>query len=291
MRDERRGMRDEGGLSGREDVSALVSSAPSPTSGNPPRPSSLIPHPSSLFPFLFLALVWSLWGLGVEPGRVVRGFSQVGNYLFMMFVQPDWSYLPKVMDGLRESFQMALLGTAIAAVLALPFGALAARNLSRLPVLPAVGKLILNVIRTFPELILAIAFIKGIGPGAFAGVLAVGVHSIGMMGKLYAERIETVDAGAIESLTATGASPLEVFRYAILPEVFPDFLSFILNRFDLNIRAASVLGIVGAGGIGQQLIIQQMGSNWHTTGTIVIGILVTVALVDAASAKLREQLR
>jgi phosphonate transport system permease protein len=131
-----------------------------------------------------------------------------------------------VLTGLRESIQIAALGTAIAAVLALPFGALAARNLTRLPVLPYFGKVLLNVIRTFPELVLAIVFIRGVGPGAFAGVLAVGIHSIGMMGKLYAERIETVDKAALEALSASGATPLEVFRHGVLPEVLAG-LSFV----------------------------------------------------------------
>ena len=256
----------------------------------------MIPKPADRFvPLIYLALtvgavVWSLSGLEISWERAMRGGGQISVILRQMFLETEWTYLPKALKGLRESFQIAALGTAIATILAVPFGALAARNLTRLPVTPALGKFLLNFIRAFPELILAIAFIKALGPGAFAGVLAVGLHSIGMMGKLYAERIETVDRGAIEALSATGASPFEVFRHAILPEVLPDFLSYALFRLDINIRAATVLGLVGAGGIGTLLQLQRLGNNWRSIGTILIGIIVTVLLVDYVSARLRARL-
>lgn len=250
-----------------------------------------LPWVSVVYVLLTLAaLVWSLRDLHISSEQLKSGGPRLAEYARLMFGKPAWNYLPKVVDGLRESIQIAGIGTAIAAVLALPFGALAARNLSRIAAIPLLGKFLLNLIRTFPELILAIAFIKAIGPGPFAGVLAVGLHSVGMMGKLYAERIETVDEGALEALSASGASPLEVFWFGILPEVAPDFLSFALYRFDLNVRAATVLGLVGAGGIGTLLQLQQMGSNWPAVGVIIIGIILTVGVIDFVSAKLRARL-
>lgn len=233
------------------------------------------------------AVVWSLAGI---QNTAPPNTKEAGEIVRQMFFPLKLSYLPDVLTGLRESIQIAALGTALAAVLALPFGVLAARNLARLAALPFVGKLALNAIRTFPEILLAIAFIKAVGPGPFAGVLAIAIHSIGMVGKLYAERIETVDKGALEALAATGASPVEIFRNGILPEVLPDFLSFALYRFDLNVRSASVLGLVGAGGIGTLLQIQRLGGNWPEIGVIVVGIVVTVLLVDFFSAKLRARL-
>jgi phosphonate transport system permease protein len=235
-------------------------------------------------------LVWALGGIEITPERVARGGPQIVKLLGQMFGPPNWSFTPKMLTGLRESIQIAALGTFLAALLAIPFGVLAARNLSRLAALPLFGKLILNLIRTFPELILAIAFVKAVGLGAFAGVLAIAIHSIGMMGKLYAERIETVDKGAIEALSAAGASPIDVFRHGIIPEVLPDFLSFALYRFDLNVRSATVLGLVGAGGIGRDLLLQKQGSKWDSVGMILLGIIVTVGLVDFFSAKLRARL-
>ena len=239
-----------------------------------------------------LALFWSLAALELSGERLWSAFPKIGLLLKAMLFPPDLAILPKVLSGLRESLQIAALGTFFAALLALPFGVLAARNLARLPALPYLGKTILNAIRTFPELVLAIAFLKAVGLGPFPGVLAMAIHSIGMMGKLYAERIENVDKGAVEALQATGASSLEIFRHGIVPEVLPDFLSFALYRFDLNVRAASVLGLVGAGGIGVLLDIQRKSgaSAYPAVGTIVIGIIATVMLVDFFSAKLRARL-
>jgi phosphonate transport system permease protein len=234
-------------------------------------------------------LAWAFSGLGVSLERLLRGVPQMWSTLVAMFAPPDWSYAPKVLSGLIESVQIAALGTAVAAVLALPFSVLAARNLIPVRFVPLGGKVLLNIIRTFPELVLALVFIKALGPGPFAGVLAVGFHSIGMMGKLYAERIETVDRAALEALSATGASSWAVFRHGVMPEVMPDFLSFALYRFDLNVRAATVLGLVGAGGIGT-LIQFQIGRDWPKIGMILIGIIFTVGLVDYVSARLRARL-
>ncbi|MBV9865229.1 MAG: phosphonate ABC transporter, permease protein PhnE [Abitibacteriaceae bacterium] len=256
------------------------------------RPSRTGGETARLVIYLVLSLAvlaWAFSGLEVSRERVLRGLPQMASLFKEMFFPPDWSYTPKVLTGLRESLQIAALGTAIAAVLALPFGALAARNLIPLRGVPFVGKTLLNMIRTFPELVLALVFIKALGPGPFAGVLAVGFHSIGMIGKLYAERIETVDKNALEALAAAGASPLEVFRYGVVPEVLPDFLSFALYRFDLNVRAATVLGLVGAGGIGT-LIQFQINNDWPKVGTILVGIIITVGLVDFISAKFRSRL-
>ena len=231
----------------------------------------------------------SVHGMGISPERLREGLPRTASLLGLMF-HPDWTYLTKVLTGIRESIQIAILGTFFAALLALPFGALAARGLTRLAALPFFGKLILNLIRTFPELILAIAFIKALGPGPLPGVIAIALHSIGMIGKLYAERIESVDRGALEALSATGASPLELFRWGVVPEVLPDFLSFALYRFDLNIRSASVLGIVGAGGVGTLLDLQRNAGNWQKIGLIVFAIILVVGSVDFVSAKIRARL-
>jgi phosphonate transport system permease protein len=152
------------------------------------------------------------------------------------------------------------------------------------------GKFLLNLIRTFPEILLAIAFISAVGLGPFAGVLAVGIHSIGMIGKLYAERIENIDKGAVEALTAVGASPALTFRHGVIPEVLPDFLSYALYRFDLNVRSAAVLGLVGAGGIGSLLGNLNLGGNYGGMGVVVLSIILTVIVVDFVSAKLRARL-
>jgi phosphonate transport system permease protein len=235
-------------------------------------------------------LFWSFGGMQIDFVQIQNGLPRARQVLAQMFLHPDWSVLPKIVEGLTQSLQIALLGTAIAAILALPFGVLAARNLTRQGVTPLIGKILLNMIRTFPELLLAIAFIKAVGLGPFPGVLAVGIHSIGMIGKLYAERIETVDKGALEALTAVGASPLLIFRHGVIPEVLPDFLSYALYRFDLNVRSASVLGLVGAGGIGMVLDLKNKGGAYSSMGLIILSVILTVICVDFFSAKLRAKL-
>ncbi len=252
--------------------------------------------PPSKLPYLISSIVcgalllWSLGGFSVPWTRL--RFDKLGATLGKMFFPPDFSFFPEVANGLVQSLQIAALGTFLAALLALPFGVLAARNLTRSPGPALLGKFLLNAIRTFPELLLAIAFIGAVGPGPFAGVLAISIHSIGMIGKLYAERIETVDKGALEALSAVGASPIEIFRHGIIPEVFPDFLSYALYRFDLNVRSASVLGLVGAGGIGTLLELRrsQGASAYSQIGMILLGVIATVLIVDFVSAKLRARL-
>ena len=262
-----------------------------PQNTTPPKPNPLGPVWKIVNLLLTLGVLWwAMGGLEVSGERLLRGMKNAGRILGLMVSHPDFSILPDIGKGLLQSLQIALLGTAIAAVLALPFGVLAARNLSRFGAVSFFGKTLLNAIRTFPELILAIAFIKALGPGPFAGVLAVGVHSVGMIGKLYAERIENVDKGSLESLIVSGASPIEVFIYGVLPDVLPDFVSFGLYRFDLNVRSASVLGLVGAGGIGTLLNLQRLGGKWQAIGLIIVGIIATVGLVDAVSARLRARL-
>jgi phosphonate transport system permease protein len=235
-------------------------------------------------------LFWALGGMQIDLAQIRSGIPLAQKILAQMFLDPDWSVLPKAGEGLLQSLQIAFIGTVIASILALPFGVLAARNLTKQGVTPFIGKILLNMIRTFPELLLAIAFIKAVGLGPFAGVLAVGIHSIGMIGKLYAERIETVDVGPLEALATVGASPLMVFRHGVIPEVLPDFLSYALYRFDLNVRSASVLGLVGAGGIGMVLDLKNKGGAYSSMGLIILCIILTVITVDFFSAKLRAKL-
>lgn len=204
-------------------------------------------------------------------------------------LSPAWDLLPTVGAGLWESVQMALAGTALAGLFALVLGALASRTLSGGVVSTAV-KGILNAIRTLPELLLAVIFMVGVGPGAFAGVLALGFHSIGTVGKLTAEILESLDPRPMEAVTAVGGSRLAVFRWAAWPRVLPEFLSVLLYRFEINVRAASVLGMVGAGGIGKTLAFAINARSWDRVGAILVGIILVVAVVDAVSARLRAKL-
>jgi phosphonate transport system permease protein len=153
-----------------------------------------------------------------------------------------------------------------------------------------IGKFILTVIRVFPEIILALMFVKAVGPGSYAGVLAIAVHSIGMLGKLYSEAVENLDRGPSEAILAAGGNNIETLTIATLPDVMPQFVSAALYRFELAVRSATILGLVGAGGIGTDLIFATSTRNWPRVGIILIGIIIMVTLIDFASGQLRKRL-
>ncbi len=152
------------------------------------------------------------------------------------------------------------------------------------------GKFVLSFVRTFPELVMALLFIKAVGPGSFAGVLALGLHSIGMLGKLYSEGIENIDKGPTEALIATGANRFQILWYAVLPQVLPDFLSYTLYRFEINVRSAAILGVIGAGGIGTPLIFALSSRNWSRVGIILLGIILMVIIIDFISSSIRKRI-
>jgi len=188
-----------------------------------------------------------------------------------------------------ETLAIAFLGTLIGAVLAVPFGFLAAKNIVGKKV-ARIGEAVLVLIRVFPEIILALILVKGFGVNALTGVLTIGLHSIGMIGKLFSETIENMDRSSIEALESEGADTLTKIRYGILPQLMSDLSSITLYRLDINVRSATVLGIIGAGGLGASLILAAENWNWDILGTIMISIIVMVLLVDAVSGYLRNKL-
>lgn len=188
-----------------------------------------------------------------------------------------------------ETLAIGFVGTLLGAVLALPFGFLASRNISG-KIGSKIGETLLVIIRVFPEIILGLILIKGFGMNAFTGVLVIGLHSIGMIGKLFAEMIDNMDRSAIEALDAVGASLLQKIRFAILPQVAADFSSVALYRLDINVRSATILGVVGAGGLGTLITLAGQNANWNVLGMIMITIIITVLIVDIISAKLRAKL-
>ncbi len=199
-----------------------------------------------------------------------------------------------VLDRMVETVFLALMGTTMGVVLAIPLSFLGARNL--VGHLPA-GKVVytltrgfFNLARSIEPLVLAIIFTVWVGLGPFAGVLALGVHSIASLGKLYSEAIESIDVGPIDAITATGASPLQIVRYAVVPQIIPQYLAFTIYRWDINVRFSTVIGFVGGGGIG--FILQQYINllQWRQAATALWMIAIVVTLLDYASAVVRERL-
>jgi len=242
---------------------------------------------------LVLLYGWALAGIPFEGWKETAG--QVSRSILAGLLSPDWDYvyLPDGEDllrGLLDTLAIAVLGTFISAVLCLPFAFWAAANRGKPKAASGSGKFMLSFIRTFPEIVMAILFIKAVGPGAFAGVLALGLHSIGMLGKLFAEEAEQVDQGQLESLKASGANRIQIWWYAVLPQVLPGFLNYTLYRFEINVRSAAILGVIGAGGIGTPLIFALSTRNWDRVGIILLGIILMVTAIDYLSGAIRKRI-
>ncbi len=236
-------------------------------------------------------IVWSFISLEVDFNRLVKGFDYFRNLVWAIVTDPATEYFELAVQRMIQSLQIALVGTTISFLLSVPLGFLAARRHVGMPVAFAVGmKQIPNIIRAFPELILAIFFIATFGPGPLPGVLAIAIHSIGMLGKFNAEIVEKIRKEPVEALQSSGASRLQVFRYAVLPQVLPEFLALFIYRFEINVRAASVLGIVGAGGIGSLINEAQSYRAWDIVGICLVVIIPTVMVIDFLSARIRKKL-
>jgi phosphonate transport system permease protein len=198
------------------------------------------------------------------------------------------------LDKMVETIFLALMGTFFALLVSVPLSFLGARNLMQGS---AVGwtiyyavRMLFNVLRSIETLILAVVMAVVVGLGPFAGVMAIVIHSIGAMGKLYSESIESIDPGPIEAITATGANRLQVILFAVLPQVVPAFLSFTMYRWDINVRLSTVIGLVGGGGIGFILIQYINLLQWSQAGTALWLIGIVVIAMDYASAVIREKL-
>jgi phosphonate transport system permease protein len=236
------------------------------------------------------AFLLSVLTVGINWGRLLDLPSDLARIFQQMFLPPDWSFLSVAIEAMVVTVAIAWLGTLLGALLSLPMGFLAARNVSG-GIISTIARLILNAIRAVPELILAlIVFIPIVGLGPPAGALAIGIHSIGTLGKLTSEAIESIDPGPVEAARAVGGSRLAVQRWGVIPQVLPEIVAFWLYRFEINIRAAGVLGIVGAGGIGALLANTLFYRRWDKAGMAVLVIIIATILIDQASGWVRRRI-
>ena len=238
--------------------------------------------------FILLLIVWASKGINFS-GIKSNGVDIAKNVLSGI-IHPDVKMLlTEVPALLLETICIALIGTLIGAVLAVPLAFLSSTNI--MPKwISVIGLFIIAALRTFPAFVYGLMFIRVTGPGAFAGVLTVSVISIGMISKLFIESIEDLDTKILESLDAAGCNTFEKIRYGILPQLFTDFVSTVIYRFEINIKDASILGLVGAGGIGAPLIFAMNAFNWEKVGAILCGLIVLVLVVEILSTKIRTKL-
>lgn len=228
-----------------------------------------------------------------NPLKLLAGATSAKEILSEI-VRPDWSILPLLLKLMNETVEMALIGTLLAILISFPLSFLAAKNLMLGTVtgrlVYAMVRLIFNVLRAFEPMLLALLFVLMVGIGPFPGVLALGLHSVGMLGKLFSESIEAIDPGPVEAIQACGGNRFQVIWYGVLPQVAPTFLAFSIYRWDINIRMSIILGIVGAGGIGYFLLQYLSLLQYSKVSTAFILILIVVTALDSASAWLRTRL-
>lgn len=238
-----------------------------------------------------LALLLAVSFRGAEIGKVTSLISGAGNMrvLSAEFVRPNFTNLGDYATQMWLTIQMALWGTALAIAIAIPLGLAAARNVTPVWVQQPVRRL-LDILRSVPDLVIGAIFVAAIGLGPFAGVMALAVNTGGVLGKLFSEAVEAIDPGPVEGIRATGAGPLHELVWGVVPQVAPLWTSYALYRFESNARSATVLSLIGAGGIGQPLFDSINSFAFDQTSAIVIVIIVAVSGIDLISQAIRSRL-
>jgi phosphonate transport system permease protein len=257
---------------------------------------------SSIVVLVVLSLAgYSVAGTDFNIVELLRGTGPAERFVSEMF-PPDLSAatLQATGTGIVETFQMSLLGALLGAVVAFPLSALGTQEIATVGasggdrLLRAVpyhlSRILLNVFRSVPDILWALVFVVALGLGPFPGTLALAVHSAGVLGKLYSETLEAVPTRPVEALTATGASDFQAFLFGRLPQAISGFTSLTLYQWECNIRSATILGFVGAGGIGQEILISMNLFDYPKVATLVGATILVVLLVDRFSAAIRRRL-
>jgi phosphonate transport system permease protein len=238
---------------------------------------------------VFLAvLAWSWRGAEMRPLDLVRDSGNMAKYAADFFPPnfKDWKFY---LQEMVVTVQIALWGTVLAVIFAVPLGLLSSANIAPAWVRQPVRRL-MDAARAINEMVFAMLFIVAVGLGPFAGVLALFVHNTGVLAKLFSEAVESIDAQPVEGIRATGANALEEIVFGIIPQVLPLWISYSLYRFESNVRSASVVGMVGAGGIGVILWEIIRGFQYAETCAVMIIIVITVTMIDLVSARIRKVL-
>ncbi|WP_026675496.1 phosphonate ABC transporter, permease protein PhnE [Alkalihalobacterium bogoriense] len=242
---------------------------------------------------IFFAIVgvyaYTSWATKSTPMDIIHGWGGFQRIMTDLF-PPNWSYAPQVWEKLVETIHMAIIATTFAAIVSIPIFLLSAANLFPQAWIHQPVRFIMNVLRTIPDILLAIIFVGIFGVGVFPGIMALFIFSLGLLAKLMYETIEAIDMNPLDAIRASGGNTIQVIWYAVLPQVLPQFVSFSLYVFEVNVRASTVLGFVGAGGIG--LLLQQQISffNYPRVMTIIIIIFAAVVVIDYISNKIRERI-
>lgn len=234
-------------------------------------------------------VVAAFWSVQIDWGRLSDLPSDVVRYLWLMFSSPTWGKLPEALTQTWRSVAMAWFGTVLGILVATPLSFVAARGFSPAPVRGALRGLF-SLVRAVPEIITAIIILSVTGLTPLTGALALAVGGVGTLGKWGYESIEGVDRGPLEAVRAAGGSTVQVIRWGVWPQSAPEFLSFWLYRFEINVRASAVLGLIGVGGIGDMLTSYTQYREWSTVGVLLLVVIVVTVAIDAASGALRRRI-
>ena len=250
-------------------------------------------QPRSRMPLILIVLALVVWAsvelTGFDLGIIIRRGNQFTVILAQLF-QPDWTYFGKVLQPLMDTIKMSILGSVLGATLALPFAVVASTNINRNGISVGILRFLLNIIRTLPTLIIAKLAALVFGLGTFAGTVAITIFTFGVVSKMMYESIETIDMGAYEAMESAGGSKYQSFRTACFPQILPTYLSYCLYSLEMNIRAAAILGYVGAGGLGL-LINERVGwRDYHGLGLLLLCLFVVVFIIENVSQYLRRKL-
>ena len=236
---------------------------------------------------LAIVLAWAARVIELRPLELFRDASNIGVFL-KGYLHPSFANLSVYAWQCVVTICIALWGTLVAIGIAVPLGLLGARNLAPHPVVYQRARRLMDVFRAVNEFVFALMFVTAVGLGPFAGMLALGIHTGGVLGKLLSETVEAIDPGQVEGVAAVGASPLHVIVFGVLPQILPNFLSYVLLRFESDIRSAAVIGMVGGGGIGFYLWDTIRSFNDREAATVILLIVAMVMGIDVISARIRR---
>ena len=254
---------------------------------------STVARPRSRTPLIaaiLIAVVWaSIQLTGFDIGIIIRRGHQF-TYILARIFHPNFSYFGKVVGPLLDTIKMSILGSVLGATLALPFAVVASTNINKSALAVSLCRFLLNIIRTLPTLVIAKFAALIFGLGTFAGTVAITVFTFGVVSKMMYEAIETIDMGAFEAMESAGGDKFQSFRTACFPQILPTYLSYCLYSLEMNIRAAAILGYVGAGGLGL-LINERIGwRDYEGLGMVLLALFVVVFIIENTSQYLRRKL-
>jgi len=259
------------------------------SAARPPKPSP----PWALYGVILAVVggmtLWSAFGVGLSAREIVCNLGG-GTRLLRESWPPDFGFLPRLWGPFLETLQIALIGTVVGGIIAIPVAVLAARPVSPNWITWFLDRNFMNVLRTMPDLFWAMLFAAAVGFGPLAGALALSVFTVAVVSKLFSESMESIDLNLPEAVRAAGGSWVQMVRFSVLPQVWPHYASYVMYAFELNVRASMVLGLVGAGGIGMILNTQRASFEYERVTMIILMVLVAVLVIEQISIAIRRRL-